>query len=95
MLPSPALDPQVGFHQRIRVAGDYYTTTLGKDHSIDPIAIDRLVEVHADLMRFQAQLDGTPVADHRHSWGRNARVAWAVRRRACRWRRALRLVCAS
>lgn len=74
MLPLPALDPPVGFRQRIRVARDYYTTVLGNDYSIDPIAIDRLVEVYADLERVRAQLDGTPVADHRRSWGRNGRV---------------------
>ncbi|MEA5456977.1 IS21 family transposase [Sinomonas sp. JGH33] len=74
MLPLPALDPPVGFRQRIRVARDYYTTVLGNDYSIDPIAIDRLVEVHADLDRVRAQLDGMPVADHRRSWGRNGRV---------------------
>lgn len=74
MLALPPLDPQAGFRHRIRVGRDYYTSVLGNDYSVDPAAIDRMVDVSADLERVQARLAGRLVADHPRSWGRAGRI---------------------
>jgi hypothetical protein len=74
MLELPPVDPQAGFRNRIRVGRDYYTAVLGNDYSVDPEAIDRMVDVSADLDRVQARLAGRLVADHARSWGRGGRI---------------------
>lgn len=74
MLELPPIDPPAGFRNRIRVGRDYYTAVLGNDYSVDPEAIDRMVEISADLDRVQARLAGRLVADHPRSWGRGGRI---------------------
>jgi transposase len=82
MLELPPAAPSVGFRQRVRIGRDYYTRVLGNDYSIDPSAIDRFVEVHADLDRVRAHLDGTLVADHARCWGTAETVTDPEHRRA-------------
>ena len=49
MLPLPPAAPLVGWHYRVRLGRDYYVRIDGSDYSVDPAAIGRLVDVHADL----------------------------------------------
>ena len=69
MLGLPPIVPRIGFHDRVRLARDYYVRVFGNYYSVDPTGIGRMVEVRADLERVRVVLDGRLVADHARSWG--------------------------
>lgn len=48
--------PPVGFRRQIRLPRDYYIRVFGDDYSVDPAAIGRTVDVHADLTRVTVRL---------------------------------------
>ena len=68
MLPLPPVAPQVGWRHTVRLPRDHYVRVDGCDYSVDPAAIGRRIEVHADLTHVTAYLDGAPVARHRRCW---------------------------
>ncbi len=74
MLALPPITPTVGFSQRVRLGRDYYVRVLGNDYSIDPTAIGRLIDVHADLRQVTASLQGQLITSHPRSWGSRANV---------------------
>ena len=74
MLPLPPLAPQVGWSNRIRLGRDYYVRLDASDYSVDPRAIGRLVDVHADLEQVQVRDQGRVVAQHARSWARGLTV---------------------
>ncbi len=84
----PPIAPMVGFTSRARLPRDYYLRVLGNDYSIDPTAIGRMVDVHADLDTVTARCGGALVACHPRAWTRHqtitdpAHVATAARLRA-------------
>jgi hypothetical protein len=41
--------PLTGFSSRVRLPRDYYVRVASNDYSVNPQAIGRFVEVHADL----------------------------------------------
>ncbi len=47
----PPFAPHVGFANRGPLPREYCVSVLGNDHSVDPVGIDRMVIVHADLAR--------------------------------------------
>lgn len=69
MVGLPPIAPRVGFHGRVRLPRDYYVRVFTNDYSVDPAAIGRMVEVHADLERVQVTCEGRIVAEHSRSWG--------------------------
>lgn len=88
MRPLPPARPAAGFTTAARLPRDYYLRVLGNDYSIDPAAIGRMIDIHADLDTVTARCHGTPVACHPRSWARRqtitdpAHVAAAARLRA-------------
>jgi hypothetical protein len=70
----PPVSPSVGFTARVRLPRDYYLRVLGNDYSIDPAAIGRFVDVHADLDTVTARCDGTLVASHQRCWARQLTI---------------------
>ncbi|MGH2393561.1 MAG: Mu transposase domain-containing protein, partial [Candidatus Limnocylindria bacterium] len=48
---------------------DYYVRVLSNDYSVDPVAIGRMVDVHADLHSVTVHLDGLVLARHQRAWG--------------------------
>jgi len=74
MLALPPVPLHLGWRIRIRLGRDYYVRVDTTDYSVDPHAIGRIVEVHADLHRVRVRLDGRVVADHPRSWARGAVV---------------------
>jgi transposase len=74
MLPLPAIPPQPGWCQQVRLGRDYYVRLDASDYSVDPAMIGRIVEVTADLDRVRARADGRVVADHARVWARGITV---------------------
>ena len=66
--------PPVGFTTRIRLPRDYYVRVFGNDYSVDPSAIGRMVDVHADLTRVTVQLNGQVIAAHDRAMGSAATI---------------------
>ena len=74
MLPLPPAVFGLGWSNRVRLGRDYYVSIAGNDYSVDPTAIGRFVDVHADLNRVQARLDGRLVGEHDRLWMRGQTV---------------------
>ena len=66
--------PPVGFTTRIRLPRDYYVRVFGNDYSVDPPAIGRMVDVHADLTRVTVLLNGQVIAVHDRTMGSAATI---------------------
>ena len=88
MLPLPPIAPLTAWSARVRLGRDYYVRVLGNDYSIDPVAIGRMIDVHADLETVTALMGGRVIAAHRRAWSRRgvitdpAHVQSAARLRA-------------
>ena len=74
MLALPPVPLHLGWHQRIRLGRDYYVRMDSNDYSVDPHAIGRIVDVHADLHRVRVRSGGRLVADHARVWARGTTV---------------------
>ena len=74
MLPLPPVPPLVGWSNRVRLGRDYYVRIDASDYSVDPAAIGRLVDVHADLQQVQVRLDGRVIARHDRVWARGLTI---------------------
>lgn len=74
MLPLPPVAPEVGWVNRVRLGRDYYVRVDSSDYSVDPAAIGRFVDVHADLTRVQVRHEGRFVATHDRLWARGQTV---------------------
>jgi len=74
MVALPPIAPTVGLHHRIRLGRDYYVRLDANDYSIDPHAIGRFVDVHADLHQVTATCAGQVVAQHARCWATGATI---------------------
>lgn len=74
MLALPPVPLHLGWHHRIRLPRDYYVRLDASDYSVDPQAIGRLVDVHADLHRVRVRAGGQLIADHDRVWARGITV---------------------
>ncbi len=64
----PPLAPTVGTSTRVRLGRDYYVRIGGNDYSVDPRAIGRFVDVHADLGTVSITCAGDEVGSHPRCW---------------------------
>jgi transposase len=71
VVPPP---PPVGFNTRIRLPRDYYVRVFGNDYSVDPSAIGRMVDVHANLTHVTVRLNGQVLAAHERAMGSTATI---------------------
>ncbi len=74
MLGLPPVPLALGWHYRIRLGRDYYVRLDSNDYSVDPHAIGRFVDIHADLDRVRVRCAGRLVADHARVWARGLTV---------------------
>jgi hypothetical protein len=74
MLPLPPVAPAIGWVNRVRLGRDYYVRVDSNDYSVDPAAISRFVDVHADLSRVEVRHDGRLVAAHDRVWARGQTI---------------------
>lgn len=64
----PPVAPRTGFHDRVRLARDYYVRVAGNDYSVDPRVIGRLVDINCTLEAVTITCAGQPVAAHQRCW---------------------------
>ena len=69
MTALPPTPPTVGERFTIRLGRDYYVRAAGNDYSVDPQAIDRLVEVRVSLDEVVVTHQGLTIARHERVWG--------------------------
>lgn len=74
MLALPPVPPITGWRKQVRLGRDYYVTIARNDYSVDPTWIGRMIDVHADLERVQARVDGRLVAEHPRVWARGLTI---------------------
>ncbi len=74
MLGLPPVPLHLGWHHRIRLGRDYYVRLDSSDYSVDPHAIGRFVDIHADLDWVRVRCGGRLVADHGRVWARGMTV---------------------
>ncbi|WP_203569000.1 IS21 family transposase [Aestuariimicrobium ganziense] len=70
MLPLPPVPPVTGWRRQARLGRDYYVRVAGNDYSVDPAAIGRMVDAHADLDKVKVKLEGRLVGEHPRVWAR-------------------------
>jgi hypothetical protein len=74
MLALPPVPPITGWHKQVRLGRDYYVNIARNDYSVDPTWIGRMIDVHADLERVQARVNGRLVAEHPRVWARGLTI---------------------
>ncbi|WP_185993472.1 Mu transposase domain-containing protein [Rhodococcus sp. KBS0724] len=74
MLPLPPVPPQTAACSQIRLPRDYYVRVHGSDYSLDPSAIEHMVDVAADLRRVAVTREGRVLAEHDRRWSRGLTV---------------------
>jgi transposase len=92
MLPLPPVMPRLGWSASTRLPRDHYVRIGSNDYSVDPIAVGRRVDVHADLTTVTIRWGERVVGVHDRHWGRHQTLhdpahleaAARMRRRAMR-----------
>lgn len=74
MLPLPPVMPQLGWHTSTRLPRDHYVRIGSNDYSVDPVAIGRRVEVHADLTTVTIHWGDRVVGAHDRHWGQHQTI---------------------
>ena len=74
MLALPPVPPITGWRKQVRLGRDYYVNIARNDYSVDPTWIGRMIDVHADLERVQARVEGRLVAEHPRVWARGLTI---------------------
>ena len=74
MLPLPPVMPSLGWHASTRLPRDHYVRIGSNDYSVDPVAIGRRVEVHADLTRVTIRWGDRIVGTHARHWGQHQTI---------------------
>lgn len=71
MLTLPPGMPLPGWRTSIRLPRDHYVRVASNDYSVDPVAIGRRVDVHADLDAVTIRWGDRIVGVHERHWGRH------------------------
>jgi transposase len=71
MLTLPPVMPRLGWQSSTRLPRDHYVRVASNDYSVDPVAIGRRVEIHADLTTVTIRWGERVVGRHERHWGRH------------------------
>lgn len=74
MLPLPPIVAAAGWRESKRLPRDHYVRLDANDYSVDPIAIGRMVQVHADTTTVTVRWGSRVVAEHARHWGKHQTV---------------------
>ncbi|WP_435892326.1 Mu transposase domain-containing protein [Pseudarthrobacter oxydans] len=64
MRPLTPVAPDFAFRSNVRLPRDYYVRVFFNDYSVDPGAIEQIVNVKADLEKVTVSADGRLLASH-------------------------------
>lgn len=82
MLTLPPVMPRLGWQASTRLPRDHYVRIGSNDYSVDPIAIGRRIDVHADLTTVTVRWGDRVVGAHARHWGRHQTITDPVHREA-------------
>ena len=74
MLTLPPGMPLPGWRTSIRLPRDHYVRVASNDYSVDPVAIGRRVDLHADLNTVTIRWGDRIVGVHQRHWGRHQTI---------------------
>lgn len=74
MIPLPPVMPLLGWHASTRLPRDHYVRIGSNDYSVDPVAIGRRIDVHADLTTVTVRWGERVVGSHARHWGRHQTI---------------------
>ena len=66
--------PQLGWRASTRLPRDHYVRIASNDYSVDPVAIGRRIDVHADLATVTIRWGERIVGVHARHWGRHQTI---------------------
>ena len=75
MLTLPPVMPRLGWMTSTRLPRDHYVRIGSNDYSVDPVAIGRRVDIHADLQAVTVRWGDRVVGTHDRHWGRHQTIA--------------------
>lgn len=82
MLTLPPVMPRLGWQASTRLPRDHYVRIGSNDYSVDPIAIGRRIDIHADLTTVTVRWGDRVVGAHDRHWGRHQTITDPVHREA-------------
>ena len=82
MLTLPPVMPRMGWQASTRLPRDHYVRIGSNDYSVDPIAIGRRIDIHADLTTVTVRWADWVVGAHERHWGRHQTITDPVHRQA-------------
>ncbi len=74
MLGLPPVPLHLGWQHRIRLGRTYHVRLDCTDYSVQPHAIGRFVDIHADLDRVRVRCAARLVGDHAQIWARGLTI---------------------
>jgi transposase len=74
MLALPPVMPALGWHASTRLPRDHYVRIGSNDYSVDPVAIGRRIDVHADLTTVTIRWADRIVGVHERHWGKHQTI---------------------
>jgi hypothetical protein len=74
MLSLPPVKPRLGWQASTRLPRDHYVRIGSNDYSVDPIAIGRRIDIHADLTTVTVRCGDRLVGAHDRHWGRHQTI---------------------
>lgn len=75
MLTLPPIGAAPGWHETKRLPRDHYVRLASNDYSVDPIAVGRMINVHADADTVTVRWGNRIVAEHPRHWGQHQTIA--------------------
>jgi hypothetical protein len=78
----PPVPPATGWRHSVRLARDHYIRLDANDYAVHPAAIDRRIEIIADLDRVRAFCGADLVADYERIWARHQTITDPAHRTA-------------
>lgn len=74
MLSLPPVIPALGWHASTRLPRDHYVRIGSNDYSVDPVAVGRRIDVHADLTSVTIRWGERVVGVHARHWGKHQTI---------------------
>ncbi len=74
MIALPPVMPRIGWQSSTRLPRDHYVRVASNDYSVDPVAIGRRIDIHADLTAVTIRWGDRIVGSHERHWGKHQTI---------------------